>query len=63
MDTIRQELESTSAPGLSIRTLARKTGMRVKAVSAICHKNFKRADPAKFGSGKVTDNFRCFTVN
>lgn len=63
MDIIRQELESTSAPGLSIRTLAKKTGLRVKAVSAICHKNFQKADPGKFGSGKMVENFRCFTVN
>lgn len=63
MDAIRQELESTSAPGLSIRTLARKTGLSVKAVSAICHKNFRKADPGKFGSGKMIENFRCFTAN
>ena len=62
MEDVRKELEATKAPALSVRTLARKTGLKLKAVSAICHQNFKKADPAVCGSGKYINNSRCFTV-
>ena len=62
MESVRNHLQNTKAPGLSINTLAKKTNLSRKVVAAICNKNFTKVDPIKFGSQKHIGTSSCFSI-